>query len=141
MTEKEEGEIKEIIKPLLVSRKKIEEKLKELVSKVKPFISIEEETGKVLFNRTDITNKEKIALLLIGNYFAEIGKIISSSGLTMREISQALNLPITTIPAPLGELIRSGYIEKTNNTYKVRPFQIEKILNEIIEKYGEKNDK
>jgi predicted transcriptional regulator len=135
MTETEE---KEIIKPLLISRKKIEERLKELVVKVKPFISIEEETGKVLFNRTDLTNKEKIALLLIGKYFAEIGKITSSSGLTMREISQALNLPITTIPAPLGELIRSGYVEKANNTYKVRPFQIEEIVNKISEKYGEK---
>lgn len=132
----EEREL-EIIKPLIVPNRITKEKLKELVEKAKPFISIEEETGRVIINKSKVPNWVKIGLLLLGKYFAEVGGLTKTSLLTMREISSSLNLPITTVPAPLKKLIKKGYVEKVNEFYKIHPIQIEKFLGELIEKYGE----
>jgi DNA-binding transcriptional regulator GbsR (MarR family) len=139
--EKKEEEDKDVIQPLLLSQQKMKEKIKnEIVPKVKCFISIEEETKEVLFNKADLTQKEKVGLLLIGKYIAENARL-SSSALTMREISRKLYLPITNLPASLKALIRAGYVEKIGKGYRVNPLQIEKFLEELNKKYGEKDDK
>ncbi|MDT7859224.1 MAG: helix-turn-helix domain-containing protein [Candidatus Aenigmarchaeota archaeon] len=127
-----------IIEPLLISEEKVRENLKMLVSKATSFISIEDKTGRIIFNKNNLANWEKVGLLLVGKYFAEIGKLVKTSTLTMREIASELELPITTIPAPLKKLIRLGYVEKTGKSYRIRFSQIEKFLNELIKKHGEK---
>jgi hypothetical protein len=136
---KELNEVKEKyreeISSLLVSRDQFREKLKELVKKSEPFILIEKETGRVLFKRSDLSQRDKVALLLIGRYFAEIGGIIENSELTLRETSTMLNIPITNLPAIIRDLIKRGYVEKVGRGYKISPLLIEQFLDEIIKKY------
>jgi predicted transcriptional regulator len=137
MEENEEN----IIGPLLISEEKVRENLKMLVFKATSFISIEDKTGKIIFNKNDLANWEKIGLLLVGKYFAEIGKLVKTSTLTMREIASELDIPITTVPAPLKKLIKLGYVEKTGKSYRIRFSQIENFLNEIARKHGERDGK
>lgn len=77
----------------------------------------------------------------MGKYFAEIGKLVKTPTLTMREIASELEIPITTVPAPLKKLIRLGYVEKTGKSYRIRFSQIENFLNEIARKHGERDEK
>jgi len=128
---------KEIIKELVISEEDVVERLRTLVSKAKEFIYIEDKTGRVIFKSIhDISNSEKILLHLIGRFFAEKIGFIENSKLSMRQISDNLGIPITTISAPLGNLIREGKIEKSNDgLYKIRFHEIENVLDDLLKKY------
>lgn len=131
-------EKKKILKEIITGEEDILLKLKRLVGIAKPFLKIEEKTGRVMISTDfEFTNADKIFLLLLGKYFAMHYGILKNHTLTLGDISAELSIRRTTLPAPLQRLIKDGTIEKPEerNKYRVNPYKAEYTLRRLSEKY------
>lgn len=132
VTNAQESE-KEILRDLVLKEENVIGKLKELVSLSKKFFMIEEKTGNiVLSNDIKLKNKDKITLFLIGRYFAFKLGLIDKQPLTIAELSEQLQIPKTTLSAPLGELVSEVKVRKDQDlSYSIVYHKIEEILKSI----------
>ena len=121
---------KEILNELLLKEEDVLKKLKELVAISKKYFMIEHNTGNVVFSKTlRLSNREKIELLLIGRYFASRLKVITKEAISIAELSKLLDVPKTTLSAPLGTLINEGHVNKNaDSEYSIIFHKIETIL-------------
>lgn len=121
---------KEILNELLLKEEDVLKKLKDLVAISKKYFMIEQNTGHIVFSKTlKLSNREKIELLLIGRYFASRLKIITKEAISIAELSKLLDVPKTTLSAPLGTLINAGYVNKNaDSEYSITFHKIEAIL-------------
>src|SRR3989344_2896943 len=128
----------DILKDLLVSEEHTLEDLQRLVQKSKEFIKIESKNGKGILSASyAFTISEKLALFLIGSYFShELG--LSGDKKTSREVSEELDIPQTTLSGPLGEFVRAKTVSQESEGYKIKFYEIEKILDSLNEKYIQK---
>jgi len=124
---------KEILKDLLISEEDTVQKLRSLVEKSKKYFRIESKSGKIIFHSHNLPNSKKILLLLIGKYFGKELGIVDKSTLSSTEISKQLDIAITTISGPLGDLSKRGLIKKEGSEYKIQYFKIENILDGLEE--------
>jgi hypothetical protein len=131
----EDEEKKEILKDLLIKKEDTAKKFKELIVKSKELFGINEKDAVIIFHNTSLINTEKLSLFLVGKYFAKELNIIEEYMLDINQISQELGIVKTTLSAPLGQLVSSGYVEYTDGKYGIRHFKIEEVLDSIIEKY------
>lgn len=111
------------------------ERLNTIAEKTLRFVKYNQETKGLEFvaSKGTYTNREKIALLLIGNYVKT--KLISDSKdtLTLSEIRKALDIPVTTLSKPLGQLKDGGWIRKTEEAnYKFNHHKVEEFLDNMI---------
>src|SRR4030043_354093 len=98
-----EDKKKEILKQLVISEKDLLADLSRLVEKSKQFFKIEGSSGRIILNNlSTLVNTDKIALVLIGKYFAYELEIIKKKGLTSSELSDELDIPQTTLSKPVG---------------------------------------
>ena len=115
------------------------QELAQLISTAKEYFKIEHETGTIIFNSEhELTNEEKIFLLLLGKYFAKEKGIIDSSSLVLAEIGKELAIKSTTLSAPLGRLVATGTIRKEGSDYKLVYHKVKPVLNEISAKGSKK---
>jgi DNA-binding MarR family transcriptional regulator len=125
---------KDVLRDILVSEKDLATRVSELVTKLKPFIRIDEQSGKIFFvESVKFSNTQKILLFSIGKFLAEKAGIINTSSFSIAEISKELNILTTTLSAPLGDLVKKGFIEKDNVKYRILYPKIDSILTTLIE--------
>lgn len=130
-------EKKKVLKGIITSEEDILSKLKRLVETAKPFIKIEEKIGRVIISSDfELSNSDKIFLLLLGKYFAMHYGILEDYAITLGDISAELSIKRTTLPAPLNTLITDGLVERPKeNTYRINPYKAEYFLRKLNEKY------
>lgn len=126
---------KDILKDILVSEEDVIQNLLEIVKKVKEIFVLEEKSGKIIFkNYSKLTNPQRISAILIGKYFAKRLNIIKDNSMEGPEISKELNIPQTTLSAPLKSLKDKGLILSDKGKYRVNPHRIEEIISTFEKK-------
>jgi DNA-binding MarR family transcriptional regulator len=129
---------KKILKDIILKEEDALAQLQRIVKLAKPFLRIEENTGRVVLTNFALTNSEKIFLFLLGKYLAYHSGIAKESTTKMRDISDALGVAVTTLSAPLGRLVRDHIVDRPQkDTYQVNPHKIETTLKEISQKYSD----
>lgn len=128
---------KKILKEIITSEEAILLKLRRLVGAAKPFLKVEEKTGRVMISPDfEFTNADKIFVLLLGKYFAMHYGIFKDYTVTLGDISAELGIKRTTLPAPLKRLIKDGIVERPKgNMYQINPYKAEYVLRRLSEKY------
>lgn len=127
---------REIFKDILTTSEETIKDLKILVDKSKDFFKIEDPSGSVILSGNyKLSNTEKISLLLIGKFFAQKIGFITSFAMPLKQISKELIIKETTLTWPLGELIKNGKIEKISEGYRINPYRINSILDELVKRY------
>ncbi len=125
-----------ILKDLLVSEEPTLEERRELVEKSKKFIKIESKSGKVIISPDfDFTILENIILYLIGIYFSKELELNKDEQITSRKISEDIGVAQTTLSGLLGELVRKKIVEQIDNSYTLKYYEINSLLDSINEKY------
>ena len=133
---------KNIISKLFVSKERIVERLNSLVNLSSGLITIVEETGEVFFDdeSENINNTDRIFLFTLGNYFSFKSGLRDEPQVTISEIANKLNVPNTTIPAPMKNLLDQKVILKSEKGYYKINFdnykRIKQILLKIRHKFG-----
>jgi DNA-binding MarR family transcriptional regulator len=127
---------KEILKDILLKEEDVLAQLERIVKLAKPFVKIEEKTGRiVLASEFPFTNNEKAFLFLLGRYLAYHSGVVKETTANMSDISDGLGIVATTLSAPLGRLVRDHVVTKTQkDRYQVNPYKIEAVLKEISQK-------
>ncbi|MFQ5710258.1 MAG: hypothetical protein ACE5GD_00615 [Candidatus Geothermarchaeales archaeon] len=130
-------EKREILKDIILKEEDVLARLQRLVKLAKPFVKIEENTGRtVLSTDFSFTNYEKIFLVLLGKYFAYHYGIIEENTVKLRDISDELEIKVTTLSSPISRLIRDRVINKPQkDTYLINPHKIEATLKKIGRKH------
>jgi len=137
-TDNEYNKKKEILKDIILKEEDVLAQLQRIVKLVKPFVRIEENTGRVVLSTNfSFSNSEKIFLFLLGKYLACHSGITKEITVGMRDISDGLGIVVTTLSAPLGRLVRDHVVDRTQkDAYQVNPHAIETTLKEINQKYS-----
>ena len=122
---------KEILKDLLVDDEDIKKQLASLVKKVKNIFQIQKKDGKILFkNFKDLKNPARICALLMGKKFAKKLDLKVEDLLTIAEIGKELGIPATTLSAPMGDLMKKGYVLKEGKKYEIAYNRLPEIFDE-----------
>lgn len=131
---------KNILKDIIMKKEDVLAQLQRLVTLAKPYIKIEENTGRpVISTDYSFTNYEKIFLYLSGRYFAYHSGIIKETTVKIREVSDELGIAVTTLSAPLSRLVKNRIINKPQkNSYQINPHKMEAFLKKLNEKYSSK---
>lgn len=126
----EYSEKKKIIQDLILKEEDAKVQLQRLVKLAKPFLSIEDKTGRVILKQEfPFTNPEKILVFLLGKYFAHQAGITKEETVKLSEISDGLGIIVTTLSAPMARLVKSKVVTKPQkDSYQISPFQTEKYL-------------
>lgn len=130
---------KEILGEIFLRKEDTLKYLKELVALSKPFFMVEQESGRIIFNQNKLLkNKNKIALFLIGRYFAKEFGILQNDGIKIADLSDQFGINKTTLSGPLGELVRGGNCRKTaDGEYFIVYHKIKPILENLNKDLGE----
>jgi len=132
---------KEIIDKLFLKEEDVIAKLERLVKLADSFLKIEANSNRVILNnKFDLTNSEKIFLVLLGKYLAFQYGSIEYSNMKLKDISDELgSIPVTTLSSKASVLKKERIIIKpTEDTYQINPHEIENYLKKIYSKYIEK---
>jgi len=127
---------KEILKDIILKEEDVLAQLERIVKLAKPFVRIEENTGRIVLSSDfSFTNYEKIFLFLLGKYLGYHSDITKETTASMSDISEGLGIVVTTLSAPLGRLVRDHVVDKTQkDSYQVNPHRIEATLKEISQR-------
>jgi hypothetical protein len=132
----------DILKGLIISEEDTRAQLKELVTKIRKLLSIEDKTNKIVLSpKFPFSNYEKIILHLIGKYFAKELNLINESRLRSREISDDLGIKATTLSSPLGKACSDGLVNKEDDFYSITHYRIRDAVDSIILKYASEKTK
>ena len=127
---------REILKDIILKEEDVLAQLQRIVKLAKPFLRIEENTGRVVLTNLSFTNSEKIFLFLLGKYLAYHSGITKETTISLRDISDGLGVVVTTLSGPLGRLVRDNIVDRTQkDAYQINPHKIETELKEISRKY------
>ena len=127
---------KEILKALILSEEDTLKRFKELVEKSVQLFRIDGKNGSIVFENQEFTNAEKICLLLISKYFAKELEIVQENSMSSGSMADELLIKVTTLSAPLGKLVESGYASNNNGSYSVNHYKINEILDSLNTKYA-----
>jgi hypothetical protein len=127
----------EIIKRLFVREEDTIKRLEVLVTRLEKFMKIEESTGRVIFQKRDLTIEEKIALALIAKYLYD--RVKGGTGeLELSSIAKAIGKKITSLPLLIQRLISNGFIQRTSlGKYKINFYRIDDFLDKLEAKEKE----
>lgn len=108
-----------------------DEKLVDSASKV---FLIERSSGKIIFRDfKHLTDKQRIAVLLAGKYFAAKSGTIESHTTSIGNMANELGRPSTSLSGPLRQLVNEGLVEALKDrTYSIVPHRVSEILEGIL---------
>jgi len=141
MSNEETKKKKEILKDIFLKEEDVLAKFERLVKLASPFLKVEEKSGRVvLSNDFELTNSEKLFLILLGKYFACHYEVIKDQSQSLNDLSLEIGgIPVTTLSAPISRLVKEKIVNKPEKgSYVVNPFMIENFLKGINNKYLEK---
>jgi len=137
--EGEDKKKREILKSIISKREDILARLEIQVQLAHPFFVVEEGTGRVDLSKSEnfpLVNPEKIFLAFLGKYFARHYGILEDDVIGMKDLSDDLGIPATTLSKPLGELVENHIVERRGrNRYEINPHKIEVTLRKLRQKY------
>lgn len=124
----------EILKKLVVEEKDTIKEMEKLIEEAVKFFRIEKPSGKIIFqNFGALTDQQRVAIILLGKYFANKLGIIESPMLSISEISKELGRPMTTLSGHMKGLTDKGLVEKLpGRKYRVAYHRINEILEGIL---------
>ena len=121
----------EIFKDLLVTEKDL---LRDAVAKAKDLIGIEESTGRVIVRvpRESLGQRQLVALLLAGQYFAKQMKKADSASLTITELAALTGADPNTLAGRLSELVKIDWARRLDKArYEINQYSLNPILEDI----------
>ncbi len=123
-----------ILAKLVVDEKDVTKDLEMLVGEATKYLKIEKQSGKIIFqNYGSLTDKQRVAIVLVGKYFAYRLKLIEIPSLSISEISKELGRPMTALSGPIKELVVKGYVENLpGRKYRVAYHRMKEIFTEIF---------
>lgn len=137
--ENENEKKREILKSIISKRKDILARLEIQVQLAHPFFIVEESTGRVDLSKSEnfsLVYSERLFLAFLGKYFARHYGILEDDVMGMKDLSDDLGVPVTTLSKPLGELVENHIVEKLRrNKYQINPHKIEVTLRKLRQKY------
>lgn len=133
------SEESEILKKLVVEEKDITKELEELVEDASKYFRIEKQSGKIIFRDFgSLTDKQRIAIVLLGKYFASKLGITNDASMGIVEIAKELGRPKTTLSGNIKELVKSGYVEHLpGRRYRITYHRIKEMLDKLLSKKSE----
>ena len=129
------SEENEILKKLVIDEKDVIKEIEKLVEKSQRFFKIESPSGKIVFqDYGSLSDKQRIAVVLIGRYFASKLKIIEDPSLSISEIAKEIGRPMTALSKHTRELVDRGYIEYLpGKKYRIAYHRIKEIFDDVLE--------
>lgn len=127
-------EEKDILEKLVVDEKDISKELEKLVEEASKYFKIERPSGRIIFQDFgSLTDKQRIAIVLIGKYFASRMKMIENPSLSISEMAKELGRPMTTLSGAMKELVTKGYVEYLpGKKYRIEYHRIEDVFGDIL---------
>ncbi len=124
----------EILERLVVDEKDITKEMGKLVEEASKHFKIERPSGRIMFqNFGGLSDKQRIAIILLGKYFASRLKIIENPNLSISEVTKETGRPMTALSGPMKELVTKGYVEYLpGKKYKVAYHRIREILDDVL---------
>jgi hypothetical protein len=111
--EEDRADEKKVLGKLLVDEGDAIKNLDQLVDKAKEIFLIEKPLGTVKFLRFgELSDRQRIAALLLGKYFAHRLEILTDSSLGISQVARELGRPVTAMSGPMGDLVASGLAER-----------------------------
>ncbi len=133
---------KTIISKLFVKKEDMIERLNSVVSLCEGVIIIVQETGEVhLDDSVNVNNGEKIFLFLLAAYFSSKSGLRKSQEMSLSELANKLNVPLSTMPAPLSKMIEERLVIKTDRGCYSVNFDNYKGIKDMLLKIRGKNGK
>ena len=134
------AEESEILKKLVVDEKDIVKELERLVEEAQKYFRIESPSGKIIFqDYGSLVDRQRVAILLVGKYFAFKLKMIEDPSLSISEIAKEIGRPMTTLSKPTKELVDKGYIEYLpGKKYRIAHHRVKEIFSEVLEEKQKK---
>lgn len=124
-----------ILKKLVVEEKDVTKEMEGLVEEASKYFGIEKPSGKILFKSFgSLNDKQRIAIVLLGKYFANRLEIIQDASLSISEIAKELGRPMTTLSGNMRELVSKGYVEYflAGKKYRISYHRIKEIFDDIL---------
>jgi len=128
--------IKLPLEDLLVDK---EVRIENFVKKAKDLIGIDKESGEVIIltSISELTDRHKIGLYLIGKFFASEMKKAEGPAMTYKELEELTGIDYHTIAARMNELKREGYVRsRTRGEWEIVFPKIGTFLDEVRAKLG-----
>ncbi|MEW5896183.1 MAG: helix-turn-helix domain-containing protein [Nanoarchaeota archaeon] len=124
----------EILKKLVVEEKDITKEMEKLVGEASKHFRIEKPSGKIIFqNFGTLNDKQRIAIVLLGKYFANRLSMIENPSLSISEIAKEIGRPMTTLSGNMKELVNKGYVEYLpGKKYRVAYHRIKEIFDDVL---------
>lgn len=124
----------EILKKLVVEEKDITKEMEKLVGEASKHFRIEKPSGRIIFqNFGSLSDKQRIAIVLLGKYFANKLSMIENPSLSISEIAKEIGRPMTTLSGNMKELINKGYVEYLpGKKYRVAYHRIKEIFEDVL---------
>lgn len=124
----------EILKKLVVDEEEITKELEKMVEEAQKYFRIEKPSGKIIFQDFgSLSDKQRIAVVLIGKYFASKMKMLENPSLSISEVAKELGRPMTALSGTMKELVTKGYVEYLpGKKYKVAYHRIKEIFADIL---------
>ena len=136
-TESEYEDKKEILEEIMLKEEDVLAQLKRLVKLAKPFLRVDENTGRVVLSENfSFTHGEELFLAFVGKYFARHYGILEEEVVGIGNLSDDIGVPVTSLSGPLGRLVADQSVDKLGpSKYRVNPHKIEATLQELTRKY------
>lgn len=125
----------EILKKLVVEEKDITKEMEKLVGEAQKHFRIEKPSGKIIFqNFGSLNDKQRIAIVLLGKYFANRLNMVENPSLSISEIAKEIGKPMTTLSGNMKELVSKGYVEYLpGKKYRVAYHRIKEIFDNVLD--------
>lgn len=124
----------EVLKRLTIDEKDRVKELEKLVDEALKFFRIESPSGRIIFQNFGMLNdKQIVAIILLGKYFANTMKMIEDSALSISEIAKESGKPMTALSGDMQELVKKGYVEKLpGRKYRIAYHRVREIFDDIL---------
>ncbi len=128
------SEENEILKKLVVEEKDITKEMERLVEEAQKHFRIEKPSGRIIFQDFgSLSDKQRIATILLGKYFAHRLNLIESPSLSISETANELGRPMTALSGSMRELVTKGYVEYLpGKKYRVAYHRIKEMFEDIL---------
>ena len=124
---------RQMLQQLVIDEAGVFEKL---VERSKPYLKVDKQGGVVfLVPRSKLTDRQAVALTLLGRYFATELGFVESEVMTADEILPLVDAEKTVVAARLNDLKGDGIVESpTRGKFKINWMKVLRILDELDSK-------
>lgn len=129
----------DIFKKLVIEEKDTTKEMEKLADEAVKIFRIERPSGRIIFqDYGGLDHKQRISVLLMGKYFANMFGLIENPSLSISEIAKELGQPMTSLSGPIKSLVKKGFVEKLpEKKYRIAYHRIKEVISEVLLTKGE----